>query len=231
MVLQNSVHMFLTLNCVLTGLVKQTVHLTNVQARDNYGRFSRCILRVATKNPCKCRLSNAPATSVEKRSNEISGFCHYNDEYLSLLGCNAVKPADVSETRTGSVFRAFSLRGLVIIHQSTWHNVTQDLQLMKSNKKDKAIPVQVWTDSQISRLSALGTGRLYPQQIFLVIIYVRGSVDPRGGRIMSMKTFNNTIGNRTRNLLARMPQPAAPPRAAPLYSLRSNEHSGTFLIL
>jgi hypothetical protein len=61
MVLQNSVHMFLTLlvNCVLTGLVKQTVHVTNVQVRDNYGWFSHCILRVATKNPCKCRLSNA----------------------------------------------------------------------------------------------------------------------------------------------------------------------------
>lgn len=71
MVLQNSVHMFLTLNCVLTGLVRQTVHLTNVQARDNYGSFSRCILRVATKIPCKCRLSNAPATSIEERSNEI----------------------------------------------------------------------------------------------------------------------------------------------------------------
>jgi len=36
MVLQNSVHMFLTLlvNCVLTGLVKHTVHVTNVQAPD-----------------------------------------------------------------------------------------------------------------------------------------------------------------------------------------------------
>ena len=53
----------------------------------------------------------------------------------------------------------------------------------------------------------------FPQQIFLVIIYVRGSVDPRAGRIMSMKNFNDTIGNRTRNLPASMPQPAAPPRA------------------
>jgi len=90
---------------------------------------------------------------------------------------------------------------------------------MKNNKKGKPIPVQVWIDSQISRLSVLRTGRLsppptpFPQQIFLVIIYVRGSVDPRAGRIMSMKNFNDTIGNRTRNLPANMPQPAAPPRA------------------
>lgn len=158
MVLQNAVHMFLTLNCVLTSLAKQTVHLTNVQARDKYGWFSRCILRVATKNPCKCRLSNAPATSVEKRSNEIWGFRHDNDEYLSLLGCNAVNPKDVSETPPYS--GPISLPELVRIHQSTWHDVTQDLQLIKSNERRKAIPVQVWTDSQISRLSALRTGRL-----------------------------------------------------------------------
>jgi hypothetical protein len=44
-----------------------------------------------------------------------------------------------------------------------------------NKKKGKAIPVQLWTDSHISRLSALRTGRLYPhsQEIFLVIIYVR----------------------------------------------------------
>ena len=86
MALQNSVHTCLTLNCVLTGLVKQTAHLTNVQARNNYGSFSRCILRVTTKNPRKYRLSNAPATSVEERGNGICGFRHDNDEYRRLLG-------------------------------------------------------------------------------------------------------------------------------------------------
>jgi hypothetical protein len=70
------------------------------------------------------------------------------------------------------------------------------------------------------RLSALCAGRLLPPGRFLVLVSVRGSVDPRAiVRLEGLGIFkksNNLIGIRTRDLPACsiVPQPTALPRAS-----------------
>ena len=72
---------------------------------------------------------------------------------------------------------------------------------------------------KVVRLSALGTGRLYPPGNIPGTHFCYRLSQPQGhsatGKIMSMKTFHDPIGNRTRDLpvCSVVPQPTALPRA------------------
>jgi hypothetical protein len=78
------------------------------------------------------------------------------------------------------------------------------------------------------RLSALHAGRPLPPGIFLVLISVKGCVDPRAimqlEGLGQLKKSNDLIGNRTRDLPACsiVPQPTMLLRAPYLYIVQSS---------
>jgi len=136
--------------------------------------------------------------------------------------CLEISKNNMVDTRTSEEWATLAKLTWFLLIDLGKSNPITDLDRPWGFQEAEATRFQDNRHMKVVRLSALRTGCLYPQEIFLVLISVKKLSQPQGhsgaGRIMSMKNSNDTIGNRTRDLptCSAVPQPTALQAACPI---------------
>ena len=153
-----------------------------------------------------CQVSGLGQTAryTARVTSRSSATDHCHDLWSSCKWLSAVRKGRECEGEIGSVPN----------NHVSWWVLVVELKVKQSHyRPGQALRVPGGWGPQNTRQSANEGGKVVgpthrpslPQEIFVVLISVRGCL-PQGhnaaGRIMSMKNSSDTIGNRTRDILA-----------------------------